>query len=136
MRTNVNSTQLGRWMRPVAIAGFAVTLTGCVINTQGPSARNVPVGPTFAEGSWTDSGRVATASLINGSFVSVANDTGNRVAEGSYVYTGANSISLQFFSQLRQTQVSANCLLAGQTTLNCTNSGGQQFQLFKTPVVS
>lgn len=124
-----------RAVAAVMLAGAMVS--GCVVDGPPPSAPGGGVGvrPNFADGTWGDAGGVATATLTNGQFVSVANDTGNRVAEGSYVYTGANSLSLNYFSTLRQTTIRANCLLANQTTLNCTNDAGQQFQLFRRSLV-
>ena len=118
-----------------AVAGLMM-LGGCVIATApgggGPSANLAGA----ADGTWGDAGGVATSSLANGRFVSVANDTGNRVAEGTYVYTSRDSIALDFFSLLRQTRTQANCVLASANTLNCTNDTGQQFQLFRRSGVS
>ena len=118
-----------------ALVAATVLLSGCVTGGApgfgGPQARAPAI-----DGTWGDTGGVATSSLVNGRFVSIANDTGNRVAEGTYVYTGENSISLDFFSLLRQTRTRANCVLASQNTLNCTNDSGQQFQLFRRAAVS
>lgn len=125
-----------RGMVVLAVAG--ALLSGCVIDAPPPGGAGgggAVARPGFADGSWGDASGVATATLTNGSFVSVANDTGNRVAEGSYVYTGTNSLSLNYYSLLRQTTIRANCLLANQTTLNCTNDTGQQFQLFRRSLV-
>ncbi|MEQ8401928.1 MAG: hypothetical protein RIB53_13640 [Roseitalea porphyridii] len=118
-----------------ALAVGAIVLAGCTIPAPGggggfggPSAVS-RAGPL--DGNWSDSSGVATASLLNGRFVSVANDTGNRVAEGTYTYTSRESIALDYFSLLRETRIRANCVLAGSTTLNCTNDSGQQFQLIR-----
>ena len=117
-----------------AICGLTL-LAGCVV-TDGAGGGNSASLAGAADGAWSDAGGVATSSLANGRFVSIANDTGNRVAEGTYVYTSAESISLDFFSLLRQTRTRANCVLATPTTLNCTNDTGQQFQLFRRSAVS
>ncbi len=127
----------------VAMAVAAVMVSGCV--SMGPSGGGGFVSDPrlrAVEGTWGDTGGVATASLINGRFVNVANDTGNRVAEGSYAYTGQDpltgrdTISLDFFSLVRETRVRANCILDTPTTLNCTNDAGQQFQLIRQSRVS
>jgi hypothetical protein len=126
-------------MRILKIAGALLavsTLAGCVI--EGPGPRNNPrvSAPTGFEGSWGDTGGVATATLRNGTFVSVANDTGNRVAEGSYRQVDSRMIELNYTSLLRNAQVRANCILATQNQLNCTNDAGQQFSLLRRPTVS
>ena len=121
----------------IAIAAAAAALTGCV--AMGPASGGFASDPRLraVEGTWGDTGGVATASLITGRFVNVANDTGNRVAEGTYAYTGQDpvtgrdTISLDFFSLVRETRVRANCILDTPTTLNCTNDGGQRFQLVR-----
>lgn len=116
-----------------ALALGALALAGCTIPAPGGGVGSSSVvsraGPL--DGNWGDSSGVATASLINGRFVSVANDTGNRVAEGNYTYTSRESIALDYFSLLRETRIRANCILANATTLNCTNDSGQQFQLIR-----
>lgn len=130
-------------VRQVALVGVAAAmLAGCV--AVGPGGGGVTSDPRLraVEGTWGDTGGVATASMINGRFVNVANDTGNRVAEGTYAYTGRDpvtgrdTISLDFFSLVRETRVRANCILDTPTTLNCTNDGGQQFQLIRQSRVS
>ena len=107
-------------------------LSACVVVGPGPGGRP-PVAdrPTFAEGSWGDAGGVATATLSNGSFVSVANDTGNRVAEGNYRYVSQGNIEISYYSLLQQKQIRANCSNGGTGTLLCTNDSGQQFQLYR-----
>lgn len=120
----------------VALAG-AFAVAGCTIAAPGGGGiARAPANSGALDGAWGDTGGVATASLTNGRFVSVANDTGNRVAEGTYVYTSGQSIALDYFSLLRQTRIRANCVLANPATLNCTNDGGQQFQLVRRGAVS
>lgn len=133
----------GRAVTWAALTLGAVALAGCTIPapTFGGGGGGGGGGTTVAragplDGNWGDAGGVATASLVNGRFVSVANDTGNRVAEGTYTYTGRQSIALDYFSLLRQTRIRANCVLSGPSTLNCTNDTGQQFQLIRRSTVS
>ncbi|MBO6551863.1 MAG: hypothetical protein JJ926_07740 [Roseitalea sp.] len=126
-----------RALRFLAVAAGAVALAGCTIAAPGGGGSvRAPSSAGIIDGAWGDTGGVATASLTNGRFVSVANDTGNRVAEGTYVYTSRESVALDYFSLLRQTRIRANCVLANPTTLNCTNDSGQQFQLVRSAAVS
>lgn len=108
-------------------------LAGCVIEGPGPSRPPVVSQPSGFEGSWSDTGGVATSTLRGGQFISTANDTGSRVAEGTYSRVNQNMIELNYTSLLRQVQVRANCILATANQLNCTNDGGQQFSLLRTP---
>ncbi|WP_306118742.1 MULTISPECIES: hypothetical protein [unclassified Roseitalea] len=126
-----------RARRTAALAIGAMALSGCVALTPPPGGGGTDGRLRAVEGTWTDASGVATASLVNGRFVNVANDTGNRVAEGTYTYagrdpvTGQPSITLSFFSLLRETRIRANCVLQNPNTLNCTNDSGQQFQLLR-----
>jgi len=119
-----------------AVALLAVTaLAGCVVDGPAPRTDNRVASQTGFEGSWGDTGGVATATLRSGTFISVANDTGNKVAEGSYQQVDSRMIELNYTSLLRNTQVRANCILATQNQLNCTNDAGQQFSLLRRPSV-
>ena len=135
MKNRSNGTR--RVVQGIAVAAAVLMVAGCTLPAAGTGGgfASRPAGGAV-DGTWSDAGGVATSSLVNGRFVSVANDTGNRVAEGTYTYTGANSVSLDFFSLLRQTRTRANCVLANQQTLNCTNDTGQQFQLLRRSSVS
>lgn len=114
-----------------------VSVTGCVIDGPG---RGGPGGDVSVrngvDGTWSDANGVATSTLNNGSFVSIANDTGSRVAEGNYRYTPNGTIEISYYSILRQTNIRANCALATQAQLNCTNESGQQFSLFRRSAIS
>lgn len=123
-----SARRVGAW---VAMALGAAALGGCTIAAPGGGGSTVVSRAGPLDGTWGDVGGVGTATLQNGRFVNVANDTGNRVAEGTYTYTSRDSIALDFFSLVRQTRVRANCVLANPSTLNCTNDAGQQFQLVR-----
>lgn len=116
----------------VAMVGVSA-LAGCVIEGPAPSRPTVAAAPSGFEGSWGDTGGVATSTLRNGQFVSTANDTGTRVAQGAYTQVNQTMIELNYTSLLRQTQVRANCALATANQLNCTNDSGQQFSLIRRP---
>lgn len=108
----------------------ALALGGCVIDDPGPGGGRF-VRSGAAEGNWADTGGVATSSFNGGVFVTVANDTGNRLAEGTYRYVGANNVEINFTSLVRGQQVRANCLIIGSSQMNCTNDSGSQFSLVR-----
>jgi hypothetical protein len=111
-----------------AIAVVGIVLSGCVV--AGPSAPPPrPAGPTFAEGNWNQ-GTLASYVFGNGSFVGTAADTGNKVADGNYRYISNNTIQISSYSSVQQKTIVANCLLvAGGSTMNCTNDSGLNFSL-------
>lgn len=113
----------------VVVAGAAL-LSGCLASSPGGSGPSVVTpAPTGVEGSWLDAQGTGLSTLVAGSFSTVATDTGQKLADGSYVMTGANAITITGTSLIRQTQISFNCLLANPNQLNCTSASGQQFVL-------
>lgn len=117
-----------------ALAAVSIILSGCVSVGPGPINRPpTPSVPTFAEGTWQQ-GDLASYVFGSGSFVGTANDTGNKVADGTYRYINQNTIQISSFSAVRQTTIVANCLLINQVTLNCTNDSGLNFQLSRNAV--
>lgn len=114
----------------IAVSFLAVaTLSGCIVDGPAPGGRFVRSGA--AEGNWGDTGGVSTSSFNGGAFVTVANDTGNRLAEGNYRYVDARNIEINFTSLVRGQQVRANCLLVNSSQMNCTNDSGSQFTLVR-----
>ena len=107
----------------------AAALGGCVVDGPGPGGRFARSGAV--EGNWADTGGVATSSFNGGVFVTVANDTGNRLAEGTYRYIDASNIEINFTSLVRGQQVRANCRVVDPTRMNCTNDSGSQFSLVR-----
>ena len=114
----------------LALTAVAALLSGCLASSPGGSGPSVtaPV-QTGVEGSWLDAQGTGLSTLTAGAFSTVATDTGQKLADGSYVMTGANSITITGTSLIRQTQISFNCLLANPSQLNCTSASGQQFVL-------
>lgn len=107
----------------------ATMLSGCI--STGPSFRGgatAPRAPSFAEGNWQQ-GALASYIFGNGSFVGTATDTGNKVADGTYRYINANTIQISSFSAVQQKTIVANCLLVGNSTMNCTADSGSTFSL-------
>ena len=61
-----------------------------------------------------------------------ATDTGQKLAEGSYIVAG-NTVQINGTSVIRQSPISFNCLLVSPKQLNCTSSAGQNFSLSAGP---
>ena len=114
----------------LALAG-ATAVAGCQTGAPGP--RPVAVQPTGVEGEWLSTDGVAMSRFTGGAFETVAVDTGNKLATGSYSYADAKTIAIQVTSIIRQTTSSVNCALVTVQQLNCTSSGGQQFVLVRRP---
>ncbi|HEV7255039.1 MAG TPA: hypothetical protein VGN97_18290 [Mesorhizobium sp.] len=118
-----------------AAAGLSACQQTRVIegNDGGGTGRTVAARPTGVEGSWQDNtGGVST--LSGGAFQTVASDTGEKLSEGRYTLTGADSVAISGTSLARQRRnqpadIAFNCLLASVNQLNCTSSSGQQFIL-------
>lgn len=120
------------------LIGLAVLLSACA----GGNVREVPVDtngtttrarPSGFEGNWVDE-RGAVSTFAGGVFSTVAGDTGEKLSEGSYAITAANTATINGVSLARQRRnlpadVVFNCLLNGPNQLNCTSSNGQQFVL-------
>ena len=104
----------------VAAAAF---LAGCM-SGGGPlgSSRGV-------EGAWVDQQGTGLSTFSGGVFQTVATDTGQKLADGSYQMSGPDAVQISGTSLIRQSPISFNCLLASPTQLNCTSSSGQQFTL-------
>ncbi|MER9657592.1 hypothetical protein NKJ26_29760 [Mesorhizobium sp. M0152] len=110
----------------IAAAGLAA-LAACA--TSGPGEPPMAAAPKGVEGSWIDAKGTGLSTFASGTFTTVATDTGQKLADGSYTMTGATSVQINGTSLIRQTAVSFNCLLVSTSQLNCTSSGGQNFVL-------
>ena len=110
-----------------AVGALSVILAGCMGDGGGGS----PSRPSQSgvEGSWIDAQGTGLSTFSGGAFQTVATDTGQKLAEGSYVANGATSVQITGTSLIRQSPISFNCLLISTSQLNCTSSAGQQFVL-------
>lgn len=108
-------------------AGIAAILAGCV--SSGPSMPPVARAPSGVEGTWIDAQGTGLSTLSGGVFTTVATDTGQKLAEGSYILTGTNAVEINGTSLIRQSPISFNCLLVSVNQLNCTSSTNSQFVL-------
>ncbi|AID32332.1 hypothetical protein BFX40_32000 [Mesorhizobium sp. SEMIA 3007] len=119
---------IARKVLSIGVAGsFAMMLAACT--TSGPDAPPMAAAPKGVEGSWIDAKGTGLSTFTGGKFTTVATDTGQKLADGSYTMTGATSVEINGTSLIRQTPVSFNCLLISTSQLNCTSSSGQNFVL-------
>lgn len=118
-----------------AAASLAV-LAGCVSGGGGGGGQPpIVANPTGVEGEWLSADGVAISRFAGGVFETVATDTGNKLAEGSYRYTDQRSVEITVISLIRQTTTAVACALVTVQQLNCTSSAGQQFVLTRRAAV-
>ncbi|MBZ9794980.1 hypothetical protein [Mesorhizobium sp. ES1-4] len=119
---------IARKFLSMGMAGaVASMLAACA--TSGPDMPPMAAAPKGVEGSWIDAKGTGLSTFNGGKFTTVATDTGQKLADGSYTMTGATSVQINGTSLIRQTGVSFNCLLVSTSQLNCTSSSGQNFVL-------
>ncbi len=106
-------------------------LTACQSTVYNDRPNYSPAPTSGVEGSWIDEQGVAVSTLYSGVFESIANDTGQRISQGTYAYRDANTIDLTINSLIRGTTKNATCRLVTPYQLNCTNSDGVHFVLIR-----
>ncbi|MCA0278314.1 MAG: hypothetical protein LCH86_20140 [Proteobacteria bacterium] len=112
------------------MALLAAALAGCTTGGGGVSGGGAPVrAQSGVEGAWLDAKGTGLSTFQAGAFQTVATDTGQKLSDGTYVMTGANSVQINGTSLIRQSPISFNCLLISANQLNCTSSTNQQFTL-------
>jgi hypothetical protein len=119
---------IARKVLSMSMAGaLATMLAACA--TSGPDQPPMAAAPKGVEGSWIDAKGTGLSTFTGGTFTTVATDTGQKLADGSYTMTGATSVQINGTSLIRQTPVSFNCLMVSTSQLNCTSASGQNFVL-------
>ena len=119
---------IARKVLSMSIAGaLATMLAACA--TSGPDQPPMAASPKGVEGSWIDAQGTGLSTFTGGTFTTVATDTGQKLADGSYTMTGATSVEINGTSLIRQAPVAFNCLMISTSQLNCTSSSGQNFVL-------
>ena len=125
---------------PAAVAlALGTALAGC--QTEGrndlrgfsaPSffSRPAPVASSPLDGQWASTDGIFVASFASGRFVSRFTKTGEILAEGGYTLAGSD-VRMDWFSVQAQQQRSANCRIAGPSTVNCSQTGGGSFTLVR-----
>lgn len=119
--------------RAAAVAALAVALAGCQGMGPPPVRGPVTAAPpqTGFEGDWISTDGVALSRFTGGVFETLATDTGNKLAEGSYMQISPDTVSISVTSLIRQTTTQVNCAMVTPTQLNCTGATGQQFSLVR-----
>lgn len=112
-----------------AVAGLSVMLASCLGGGGGGGNSPTRPAPTGVEGTWIDAQGTGLSTISGGMFSTVATDTGQKLAEGSYILNNPTSVQITGTSLIRQSPISFNCLLVSSNQLNCTSSAGQQFVL-------
>lgn len=107
-------------------AAASVALAACT--TSGPSEPPL-ARAKGVEGSWIDAQGTGVSTFSGGRFQTVATDTGQKLADGSYSLTGSTSVEITGTSLIRQSPISFNCLMVSTSQLNCTSAAGQNFVL-------
>ena len=96
---------IARKVLSMSIAGaLATMLAACA--TSGPDQPPMAASPKGVEGSWIDAKGTGLSTFTGGTFTTVATDTGQKLADGSYTMTGATSVQINGTSLIRQTPVS------------------------------
>ena len=121
-------------IRAAASLAMVVALAGCQMAGPAPRPGAPSVPPraqTGFEGDWLSTDGVAISRFSGGIFETLATDTGNKLAEGTYSLVDAGTVTISVTSLIRQTTTQVNCAMVAPTQLNCTSSTGQQFSLVK-----
>jgi len=107
-----------------------LAIAGCQTGSPppgGPVAR----APQGVQGEWLSTDGVAMSRFNAGTFETLATDTGNKLATGTYTNTSPTMVQISVTSIIRQTTSSVNCSLVTPAQMNCTSSSGQQFVLVR-----
>lgn len=111
------------------LALLSAAIAGCSTSGGGTSGGSAKPAPSGVEGAWLDAKGTGLSTFTSGAFQTVATDTGQKLSDGTYIMTGANSVQINGTSLIRQSPISFNCLLISANQLNCTSSTNQQFTL-------
>jgi hypothetical protein len=140
-RVNRTEERMIGMMNASTIRGFtALAVAGVLAGCQmagpppmrtSPGMQPPPVQSSGFDGDWISTDGVAISRFNSGTFQTLATDTGNKLAEGTYTQVDASTVSISVTSLIRQTTTQVNCALVTQTQLNCTSSVGQQFSLMR-----
>lgn len=109
-----------------------VAMAGCQAVPQQisrPAPSQAPAPQTGIEGNWIDEQGTGQTIFANGTFRTVATDTGQTLSQGNYSMRDARTIEISGQSLIREAPVRFNCQMASQAQLNCTAQSGQNFVL-------
>jgi hypothetical protein len=118
-----------RMMYSAASVAAVAFLAGCMSSgTGGPFG-----GASGIEGEWMSTDGVAMSRFSGGNFETVATDTGNKLAHGTYQMSDPRTVTINGQSVIQQSAIAFNCSLSSATQLNCTSNSGQHFVLTRRP---
>lgn len=116
----------------MAIAATAlIAVAGCQAIPQQmtrPAPSLQPSPQSGIEGNWLDEQGTGQTTFANGTFRTVATDTGQTLSQGNYSMSGG-TVQISGQSLIRNAPVRFNCSQAGQSQLNCTSENNQRFVL-------
>jgi hypothetical protein len=121
-----------RILLSAASLAAVAALAGCQMTDAEPA--RVAVRTAGVDGAWISTDGIAVSRFNGGRFETVATDTGNTLAEGTYRYADARTVEISVRSLIRQTTSNVNCAVASPTQLNCTSSDGNRFVLVRRAV--
>ena len=121
-----------RTIKMAFAATAIVAIAGCQAMPQQVSrpspAPQQPAPQNGIEGNWIDEQGTGQTIFGNGSFRTVATDTGQTLSQGNYsMRDGSVQISGQ--SLIRDAPIRFNCSMANPSQLNCTSENNQRFVL-------
>lgn len=109
---------------------LAFALGGC--------AQGVKIDPTAGggglTGTWQPDGGGYTARFDNGTFSTVAADTGGLISQGSYIVQSESQVQLQWKSNITGLDNSAQCNRPDPNSMECRDAGGKSFVLRRSTV--
>lgn len=82
------------------------------------------------QGDWMSADGVAISRFSGGgTFETLATDTGNKLAQGTYRFRDPSTVDIEVTSLIRNSTSSVACAVVSNAQLNCTSSAGQRFVL-------
>lgn len=111
-----------KWVRYAVVIGLVLPLAAC-------AKPPVPAKAPIANGGWASSDGIYRAEFNNGTFRSVANDTGEVLSQGNYTVNSETSLQISWRGNVSGKFNSAKCTKPDVNTMNCVDEGGKSFSL-------
>lgn len=113
------------WVRCVLAIGLVLPVAAC---STAPEPAKAPI----ANGAWASSDGIYRAEFNNGTFRSVANDTGEVLSQGNYTVNSETSLQISWRGNVSGKFNSAKCTKPDVNTMNCVDESGKSFSLLRT----
>ena len=111
------------WVRCLVIASLVIPV-GC-------QTKGKPAGAPIANGQWSASDGVYKAEFNNGTFRSIANDTGEVLSQGTYTVKSETALRISWRGNVSGKFNSADCTKPNANTMSCVDESGKQFSLIR-----